>query len=55
MKVSDSAPTLPPTLALPPTEAFLGELVFRGEEEIRAPLKTPAWEANASVVAQILH
>ena len=31
MKVSDSAPTLPPTLALPPTEAFFGELVFRGE------------------------
>ena len=31
MKVSDIAPRLPPTLALPPTEAFLGELVFGGE------------------------
>ena len=31
-------------------QAFLGELVFRvGREEIRAPLKTPAWEATFKV------
>ena len=41
----------------PPTQAFLGELVFRPSpqtafvrrEEIRAPLKTPAWEATYEV------
>ena len=34
--------------AWPPTEAFLGELVFFPfpGDEIRAPLKTPAWEAR---------
>ena len=40
----------------PPTQAFLGELVFHpskqtavvGGDEKRAPLKTPAWEAKGT-------
>ena len=38
---------------LPPTQAFLVELVFRpfpGSDEKRAPLKTPALEARERVV-----
>ena len=30
----------------PPTQAFLGELVFRPSAQIRAPLNPPAWEAT---------
>ena len=30
----------------PPTQAFLGELVFRPSPQIRAPLNPPAWEAT---------
>ena len=40
-----------------PTQAFLGELVFRplwGRDEIRAPLKTPACEANAFLESPVL-
>ena len=34
---------------------FTVEQAFVGREEIRAPLKTPAWEAMCKLVLQKLH